>query len=50
MGEVINLINSSSFNVTASINSAGNSLLVNSNSSSTVAIVQNVGTDETAEI
>jgi flagellin-like hook-associated protein FlgL len=49
IGEVINLINSSSLNVTASINSAGNSLLINSNSSSTVAIVKNVGTDETAE-
>ena len=49
IGDVIDLINSSSFNVTASINSAGNSLLINSNSSSTVAIVNNVGTDETAE-
>ena len=49
IGDVINLINSSSLNVTASINSAGNSLLVNSNNSSTVAIVKNIGTDETAE-
>ncbi|MBT3922437.1 MAG: flagellar hook-associated protein FlgL [Nitrospina sp.] len=49
IGEVINLIDSSAFNVTASINSSGNSLLVNSNDSSTVAIVKNVGTDETAE-
>jgi flagellar hook-associated protein 3 FlgL len=49
IGDVIGLINSSSFNVTASINSAGNSLLVNSNSSATTAIVKNVGTDETAE-
>ncbi|MZH02403.1 MAG: flagellar hook-associated protein 3 [Nitrospinae bacterium] len=49
IGDVINLINSSSFNVTASINSSGNSLIVNSNDSSTVAIVKNVGTDETAE-
>jgi flagellin-like hook-associated protein FlgL len=49
IGDVINLINSSSFNVTASINSAGNSLLVNSNNSATVAIIKNVGTDETAE-
>ncbi len=49
VGDIINLINNSSFNVTASINSAGNSLLVTSNSSSTVAIVKNVGTDETAE-
>ncbi len=50
IGDVINLINSSSFNVTASINSSGNSLLVNSNDSTTVAIVKNIGTDETAEI
>ena len=49
IGDVFNLINNSSFNVTASINSSGNSLLVNSNDSSTVAIVKNVGTDETAE-
>ncbi|MBT3509610.1 MAG: flagellar hook-associated protein FlgL [Nitrospina sp.] len=49
IGDVISLIDSSSLNVTASINSSGNSLLVNSNSSSTVAIVKNVGTDETAE-
>ncbi len=49
IGDVINLINSSSFNVTASINSSGNSLLVNSNDSTTVAIVKNIGTDETAE-
>ena len=49
IGDVINLINASPLNVTASINSAGNSLLVNSNNSSTVAIVKNVGTDDTAE-
>ena len=49
IADVITQINNSSFNVTASINSAGNSLLVTSNSSSTVAIVKNVGTDETAE-
>lgn len=49
IGDVINLINNSSFNVTASIDSAGNSLLVNSNSSATIAIVKNVDTDETAE-
>ncbi|MBC8285992.1 MAG: flagellar hook-associated protein FlgL [Nitrospinae bacterium] len=49
IGDVISLINNSSFNVTASINSSNNSLLVNSNSSATVAIVNNVGTDETAE-
>jgi flagellar hook-associated protein 3 FlgL len=49
IGDVINQINNSSFNVSASINSSGNSLLVNSNDSSTVAIVKNVGTDESAE-
>ena len=49
IGDAINLINGSSLNVTASINSAGNSLLVNSNNSKTIAIVKNVGTDETAE-
>jgi flagellar hook-associated protein 3 FlgL len=49
IGDVINLINSSSLNVTASINSSGNSLLVNSNDSTTIAIVKNVDTDETAE-
>jgi flagellar hook-associated protein 3 FlgL len=49
IGDVINLINASSLNVTASINSTGNSLLVNSNDSTTIAIVKNVGTDETAE-
>jgi flagellar hook-associated protein 3 FlgL len=49
IGDVINLINASSLNVTASINSTGNSLLVNSNNSTTIAIVKNVGTDETAE-
>jgi flagellar hook-associated protein 3 len=49
MGDVINLINNAGLNVTASINSAGNSLQITSNSSSTVAVVKNVGTDETAE-
>ena len=49
IGDVINQINSSSLNVTASINNAGNSLLVGSNDSSTVAIVNNVGSDDTAE-
>jgi flagellar hook-associated protein 3 FlgL len=49
IGDVFDLIDNSSFNVTASINSSGNALLINSNSSSTVAIVKNVGTDETAE-
>ena len=49
MGDVINLINNAGLNVTASINSAGNSLQITSNNSSTVAVVKNVGTDETAE-
>ena len=49
IGDVINLINASSLNVKASINSVGNSLLVNSKNSTTVAIVKNIDTDETAE-
>jgi flagellar hook-associated protein 3 FlgL len=49
IGDVIDLINKSSFNVIASINSSSNSLLVNSKDSSTVAIVKNLGADETAE-
>ena len=49
MGDVINLINNAGLNVTASINSAGNSLQITSTNSSTVAVVRNVGTDETAE-
>ncbi len=49
LGDVINLINNAGLNVTASINSAGNSLQITSNNSSTVAVVRNVGTDETAE-
>lgn len=49
LGDVISLINNAGLNVTASINSAGNSLQITSNNSSTVAVVGNVGTDETAE-
>ena len=49
IGDVINLINNSGLNVTASINSAGNSLQSSSNSASSVAVFKNVGTDETAE-
>jgi len=49
IAEVISLINNSGNNVTASIDSAGSSLQVISNSSSTVAVVSNVGTDTTAE-
>ena len=49
IAEVISLINNSGNNVTASIDSAGNALQVVSNSSSTIAVVSNVGTDTTAE-
>jgi len=49
IAEVISLINNSGNNVTASIDSAGNALQVISNSSSTIAVVSNVGTDTTAE-
>ena len=49
LGDVINLINNAGLYVTASINSAGNSLQITSNNSSTVAVVRNIGTDETAE-
>ena len=50
IAEVINLINAAaSGTVTASIDSAGTSLQVVSNNSSTIAVVNNVGTDTTAE-
>jgi len=49
INDVLNTINNAGLNVTASINSAGNSLQISSNSSTTVAVVRNVGTDETAE-
>ena len=49
IGDVINIINNSGLNVTASINSAGNSLQSSSNNSSSVAIFKNIGIDETAE-
>ena len=49
IGNVISLINNAGHNVTASINSAGNALQVISNNSSTVAVVNNIGTDTTAE-
>jgi len=49
LGDVINLINNAGLNVTASINSTGNSLQITSNASTTVAVVRNIGTDETAE-
>lgn len=49
MGDVINAINNSGTNVTASINSVGNSLRVDSNDASTVAVVNDIGTGTTAE-
>ncbi len=49
IGQVIDLINNSGKNVTASIDGAGNALQVISNNSSTVAVVNNIGTDMTAE-
>ena len=50
IAEVIDLINAAaSGTVTASIDSAGTSLQVVSNNSSTIAVVNNVGTDTTAE-
>ena len=49
IGEVISQINNAGHNVTASINSAGNALQVTSNNSSTVVVVNNIGTDTTAE-
>ena len=50
IGGVIDLINAAaSGTVTASIDSAGTSLQVVSNNSSTIAVVNNVGTDTTAE-
>jgi len=49
IGDVISAINGSGLNVTASINRAGNALRVQSNSSSSVAIVNEVGTGNTAE-
>ena len=50
IGSVIDLINAAaSGTVTASIDSAGNSLQVVSNNSSTIAVINNVGLDTTAE-
>ena len=48
VGDVINAINNSGLNVTASINSAGNGIAVSSNSSSTTAIVNEVGSGSSA--
>ncbi|MFQ5450793.1 MAG: flagellar hook-associated protein FlgL [Nitrospinaceae bacterium] len=49
VGDVINQINASGLNVTASINSGGNVLRVDSNNSATVAVVNDIGTGTTAE-
>ena len=49
IGDVLSLINGAGLNVTASINTAGKSLQIKSNNSETVAIVKNLGADETAE-
>lgn len=49
IGDVINSINNSGLNVTASVNGAGNSLRVASNSASTVAVVVEVGTGTSAQ-
>ncbi|PIQ96782.1 MAG: flagellar hook-associated protein 3 [Nitrospinae bacterium CG11_big_fil_rev_8_21_14_0_20_56_8] len=49
IGDVLNAINAAGLNVTAGVNSAGNALRVVSNSSSTVAVVNEIGTGTTAE-
>jgi len=49
IGAALNLINSAGLNVTASINSVGNALRVTSNSSTTVAVVNDIGVGTTAE-
>ncbi len=49
VGDVLNAINGSGFNVTASINSAGNALTITSNDSSTVAVINEIGTGITAK-
>ncbi len=48
IGDVINAINNSGLNVTASINDSGNGLIVKSNSSSSTAVVTEVGTGSSA--
>ncbi len=48
VGDVINLINASGVNITASINSRGNALTINSNDPATVAIANDIGTGTTA--
>ena len=49
IGEVINQINNSGLNVTASINGQGNALRVTSNSASTVAVVSEAGSGTSAQ-
>lgn len=49
VGDALNLINSAGLNVTASVNSAGNSLRVVSNDPTTVAVVNDIGVGTTAE-
>ncbi len=49
INDVINAINGSGLNVTASINSQGNGLMVTSNDPTTVAVVTDIGTGTTAE-
>jgi flagellar hook-associated protein 3 len=49
IGDVLNAINGAGLNVTASINSAGNSLTITSNDPTTVAVVNEIGTGVTAE-
>lgn len=49
LNDVLTAINGAGLNVTASINSRGNSLQVNSNSANSAAIVRDIGTGKTAE-
>lgn len=49
IGDVLNLINSSGLNVTASINGSGNALRVASNNASTVAVASEVGSGTSAQ-
>ncbi|MCA9483579.1 MAG: flagellar hook-associated protein FlgL [Nitrospina sp.] len=49
LNDVLATINGSGFNVTATINTQGNALEVNSNSPNTAAIIREVGTGKTAE-
>jgi flagellar hook-associated protein 3 FlgL len=49
VGDVLNLINNSGFNVTASINSVGNALRIDSNDAATIAVINDIGVGTTAE-